>query len=313
MHNYDIKVICRLFIFILFLFEVGQVYAAIFGIDNRRLVEPSSPQKTYSRAIAVSVLNSFVTDKNKKLDISVENTNQFLCQDEKFYGQPSIDYACTAFLVGPDLLATAGHCVVNTGVVENDSERYCESYHWVFDYQSNSKGITETQNLASDNLYKCKRIIFGVNQERFPFQDFALIQLDRPVLDREPLKLSNTNKIQGPFSMIGHPFGIPAVFSHGAQLLENDLTQQNFITSLDAFEGNSGSPVFDASMKVVGILISGTPEPHLIKDKTKDCFRYNTCRENGKNCKNKSTETGGSDVQRIEPLKEIIESLNVAS
>ncbi len=298
------------FLLIFILIYSASVNASVFGVDDRALIKPFSPEEPYSQAIAVGVLNSMVTEKNGEFNLDVSNTKDFLCAGENFFNEPSIDYACTAFLVGPDLLATAGHCVVNTGVIENDPERYCEVYYWIFDYQSNALGETQIKNIPSENVYKCKKIIFGANQERLPFRDFALIQLDREVIGRNPLKLSNTDDLLGPFSMMGHPLGVPQVLSRGANLIENDLTKQSFVTSLDALEGNSGSPVFNASMEVIGILISGSPEPHLVKDESKDCYRYNMCDESGKNCTNKSTDAGGSDVQRIKPLLDKLESLN---
>ena len=50
-----------------------------------------------------------------------------LCNDEKFSDQPHLSH-CSGFLVGKDILVTAGHCV------SNRMANACEDFYWVFDY-----------------------------------------------------------------------------------------------------------------------------------------------------------------------------------
>lgn len=102
------------------------------------------------------------------------------CPSVRFARSQGLSYTCTGFLVGPDLIATAGHCMVNTGDTRNETEMYCKAYSWLFDYRQD----VNSQNIDPANHYKCKRVICAVKDERAPFRDFALVQLERPVTGR---------------------------------------------------------------------------------------------------------------------------------
>jgi hypothetical protein len=157
-------------------------------------------------------------------------------------------------------------------------------------------------------------VIYAVNDGIAPFRDFALVQLDRPAKGRTPLKLASGREKALPLSMIGFPLGMPSKYSSGAKVLLDDASRQSFITNLDAFEGNSGSPVFNRQMEVVGILVAGTPAPSTIEDNSESCERYNFCDENGDHCQLTDTTSSrlpgfqriGSEVQRIDPVVELL-------
>jgi hypothetical protein len=159
-------------------------------------------------------------------------------------------------------------------------------------------------------------VIYAVKDEKAPFRDFALVQLTRPVKGRTPLKLSAAPiSSSTTLSMIGHPFGLPAKLSRKARTLINNPLRGSFLTSLDAFDGNSGSPVFNANNEVVGILIGGTPSANTVINGR--CEVLNRCSENGTNCLENGTNTSifsghqgvGSEVQRIQPVMKLIKSL----
>jgi hypothetical protein len=60
--------------------------------------------------------------------------------------------------------------------------------------------------------------------------------------------------------IIGHPSGIPAKYAPGATVRDNTPTTF-FRANLDAFGGNSGSPVFDsATHEVEGLLVRGATD-----------------------------------------------------
>lgn len=287
--------------------------AANFGKDDRQMISPWTGNSTVARSTAVAVLNSLIEETSPgKFKLMVENTSSFLCSDEKFYNKPSLPYACSGFLVAPDLLVTAGHCMVNHGETRNETGMYCESYSsWVFDYALNRAGRPQTENIPADNHYKCKQIIYAVSDKN---NDYALIQLDRPVKGRKPLKMVSAPVSSQEFlKMIGHPFGLPSVLSHNARVIE-DLPERNyFVTTLDAFEGNSGSGVLNSKNEIVGILIGGTPSANTVDDKVKGCSRHNYCDEKGENCllpDEKPELKVGSDVQRIAPIIKLVNEFN---
>lgn len=278
-------------------------------------ITPTSSLYSYARSTAVAVLSANFSIESGKLNLDLDSLSDLVCRDQRFSKDPSLSYACTGFLVAPDLIATAGHCMVNTGESRHETDTYCEAFSWLFDYQSNILGQFDAANISSSKLYRCKEVIYAINESSSPFRDFALVRLDRPVKDRKPLSLNTNAVISGPLSMIGYPLGSPAKLSRGASILLNNPARQSFITNLDAFEGNSGSPVFNRKMEVIGILIAGNPFPSLIPDKRTTCERYNVCNEKGENCRvpdtTSATQAGfqknGSEVQRIEPLKKLID------
>ncbi|MFN7729358.1 MAG: trypsin-like serine peptidase [Bdellovibrio sp.] len=275
------------------------------------------------RATAIAVLSALITPNTQNpdtLDLETSPINQLLCQDERFANEPSLSYACSGFLIAPDLLVTAGHCMANTGEVRNETQMYCEAYSWLFDYQPDGSGRVQTQGIKKSRHYKCKQIIFAVKDENFPLRDFALVQLDRPVTDREPVRLSSvTPQVGDSISMIGYPLGLPMKLSRNAKVVHSDADRQTILTNLDAFEGNSGSAVFNSSKEVIGILVGGTPITSFVNDTVQHCKRYNRCDDNRRNClvpeEFSATYPGflgiGSEVQRITPIFELLQSKSI--
>lgn len=283
--------------------------AAVFGVDDRELIHQSSPAFELSRSTAVAILTSLYSDLDEqRMSIDVDRLDSLLCPSEKLYGQTSLAYACSGFLVAPNLIATAGHCMVNTGVSINETELYCEAYSWLFDYTIQ----LDVDSVDRSNLYHCKQIVYAINEDVYPYRDFALIELDRPVVGRPPLRISDESPLVGEsLSMIGHPFGAPATLSKNAQVFVNNTDRQSFITSLDAFSGNSGSAVFNSQNEVVGILIAGTPSPETVKSGS--CEIVNTCDDTGHQClvsddgpQFDGFQAIGSEVQKILPIQELI-------
>ena len=282
--------------------------AGIFGPDDRLPVNGGST--------AVAVLTTLISNSLNKVQIETSPATKFLCKEEKFSNDPSLPYACTGFLVAPDLIATAGHCMVNVGESKHDTDKYCSAYSWLFNYEYDAEGKINTKSIPEDNLYKCKEVIYAINEEHAPFRDFALVLLERPVQNHAPLTMS-ADKIDPKevLSLIGYPFGMPAKLSSGGKILLDSPTRQSFITNLSAFEGNSGSPVFNSSHSVVGILTGGTPSINYFKKEGMNCSSYNYCDKDGTNCTKtdlipqqfEDFQKFGAEVQRIGPLIDLIQ------
>jgi hypothetical protein len=91
--------------------------------------------------------------------------------------------------------------------------------------------------------------------------DFAVVRLDRRVAGRTPQKIARGGPpaVGTPLYVIGHPSGLPTKIAAGARVAR--ANRSYFEANLDAFGGNSGSPVFDAGTNtVVGILVRGAPD-----------------------------------------------------
>jgi len=297
--------------------------AAVFGADNRHVVTEASPAQDLARATAIAVLSGNLSVNSAgRLDLDTDKLTNLVCADEPFANDPSLSYSCTGFLIAPDLLVTAGHCVyaINTPTqtLEHETKLACEAFSWLFDYQAHTSGPAQTKNIDPSSLYKCKEIIYARQTEKAPFVDYALIRLDRPALGRTPFKLSEKPVASGDaVAMVGYPFGTPVKYTDSAKVTLNNSSRDSFLTTLDAFEGNSGSPVFNSAREIVGILVGGTPSANTYKPKGLTCERVNRCTEDGSQCNAPDIDTSvlpgyqgvGSEVQRIQPILDLVRAL----
>ncbi|MFT6631190.1 MAG: V8-like Glu-specific endopeptidase [Bacteriovoracaceae bacterium] len=177
-----------------------------------------------------------------------------LCADERFAEQPSA-VICSGFLVGPDLLVTAGHCITN--------QEACDNMTWVFDYKVNEDTKKTDILVPKSNVYKCLTVIDAkLEGGGSNTRDYSLVKLDRVVEGRAPLKYRTNGKIKNSenIMVIGHPSGLPQKVADKANVYDNTKNTY-FLTNLDTFGGNSGSAVFDSKTGVVeGILVRGAKD-----------------------------------------------------
>ena len=243
----------------------------VYGDDNRmEPYEAPAAIQLLGKSTAVMVPTNKLVNFNNfyMLPPSTLKEDINLCDGEKFENQLSAGL-CSGFLVGPDLLVTAGHCVT--------SRFDCEKNSWVFDYEV--KESTKRADVVTNgtNVFRCKRVIdaklITTKTEKI---DYALIQLDRVVEGREPLKYRAEEKIadgQDVF-VIGYPSGLPQKYAPDAQLVDNS-DEHFFKANLDTFGGNSGSAVFNSeTMEVEGILVRGAKD--YVTDAAKKCRTVNT-------------------------------------
>jgi hypothetical protein len=126
-------------------------------------------------------------------------------------------------------------------------------------------------------VYFCSGIV--AMRETSDDVDWAILRLDREVPDHPPLPIRRTGKVPNSQSLVlvGHPMGLPAKVAAGARVREND-EPGFFRSNLDAYVGNSGSPVLDAeSLVVEGLLVSG--ELDFVENG--DCLVTNRCQDAG--------------------------------
>lgn len=224
------------------------------GDDRKDFYEVDDELKADANKVAVLVMEA-VIDKEELKTKKLSKVQGKLCPDEPFRDQPIIyhknkdkGWICSSFLVAPDVIATAGHCIDMPDVKNSADKKRLKDLRFVFGYrmQSSDSAVIDVEK---SQIYKGKRFI-GSSEKA----DWALIQLDRPVANREPVVIALDPLASGQaIHVVGHPYGLPLKIAANATV-QPDFTDTYFKANLDVFSGNSGSPVFNASHQVVGIL-----------------------------------------------------------
>ncbi|HBA61414.1 MAG TPA: hypothetical protein DCZ92_11480 [Elusimicrobia bacterium] len=275
-------------------------YISTYGDDNRE--EYCSANITI-RNLADSVAGLFTDGSSVTLTgksyvygtTTLGETRDRVAPDQRFVNQPAAAF-CTGFLVGDDLLVTAGHCVKDhlpSGTAPKDHKGacqenpefrrqgdFCENIRVVFGFRKDLGGVIPPSAPARD-VYKCAKVI---SHSLVSGPDYAVFKLDRKVSGRWPLAINRGNRglsAETPLFVIGHPSGLPLKIAGDAEVVAVDTDVYvndnwggktkwadqgySFLTNLDTFHGNSGSPVFNLyTLMVEGILVSGDNDyvPH---------------------------------------------------
>jgi hypothetical protein len=196
-----------------------------------------------------------------------------LCSGTRFAGQKQ-GAGCTAFLVGPDLFATAGHCMSCATSFGTCPAAICSNKRVVFGFTANASGGGEVTNVPSGNVYSCVEAK-GIWTDA---EDFAVFRVDRVVTDRVPMIANHGSKIEpgNGVLVIGHPDGLPVKYS-GNGAVKEDLGTVNFGTSMDAFGGNSGSPIINLAAGVVEGVHVRRPYWHYVPSGGGSCATPTVC------------------------------------
>ncbi len=270
---------------------IGAREKVVYGEDSRAEVyQHETPlYQEWGRSIAGMVEKSrFEKDlflAQNEVRILSDDLPFSYCSDDPFAQQQTAPI-CTGFLVGEDLLLTAGHCV------EIPGEDACRDYSWVFEldegkYLSHA-GEEKGAIVKDSSVYECKEVVFYKLDGE---EDFAIVKLDRPVDNRTPLDLRLEGAVskRDPLVVIGHPLGLSQKVADNAYV--RDIQEEYvFKANVDSFVGNSGSPVFNGNTgEVEGILVRG--ENDFVFDREKGCERVKNCAMD--DCR-------GEDVMRID-------------
>lgn len=222
----------------------------IYGTDDRMDVFESSDNlmKELSLSTAAQILNSDMSENDGVFSIREKTLEQSgMCKTERFSNQPAAAN-CSGFLIAPDKLVTAGHCI--------SSVSDCQNHKWVFDF-ANKDGIVKTFTFSEDQVFTCTSIIERKKEKEGA--DYAVVRLDRKVPGRIPLKFRTVGKIadDAVLTVIGHPSGLPTKITAAADMRSNK-DKTHFVMASDTYGGNSGSAVVDSRTGIVeGILVRG--------------------------------------------------------
>ncbi|NUN05500.1 MAG: trypsin-like peptidase domain-containing protein [Bdellovibrio sp.] len=178
--------------------------------------------------------------------------------------QPSLGF-CSGILVAEDMVLTAGHCVAQADI--------CSKMQVVANYDT-SRLVTAMVSVSCKEVYKVKNDIGGQGL------DYALLKLEKS-MGFQPLKIAQTaSVVNEKIYTLGYPLGSFKKKARGKvrQIVEGKGT---YVASLDAFEGNSGSPVFsEKTHELIGV-VSGGEGDFVTDAKEGSVLRVKRCRNTG--------------------------------
>lgn len=188
---------------------------------------------------------------------------QSLEEETPFLGQPSVS-GFTGFLIGEDRLLSCRHGFYSAGITENPSD-----FVAVFGYRmKENKRTKKAQTTFEDYEVFSIKSVLCESPKKDSRQDWLVAKLERSVdtnqyrpipIPQKPKELKRVENLEvgTHLYMLGHPLGLPLKFTPDGQIGEK-TSNQYYKVNLDAFKGNSGSPVFEIETQtLVGIFVSG--------------------------------------------------------
>lgn len=248
--------------------ELKKREKAIYGPDTRIDFHELSDHAIIQNSQSVcAIINTRNTTDNGNGTTTLHGTRfqdfANLCDTEKFLNQPVVSTG-TGFLVDPSIIVTAAHCI---------DENNIDQYQFIFGFETLSDGSTRTI-IENSQIYSAIRIL-GRRYEDSTEIDWAVLQLNRPVLNLPPLNcdFTNSSTVGDQVYCVGHPTGLPKKIAQDG-IIGSD--QKHFYTAnIDTYAGNSGSPVFNSNTnQVIGILVRGEPNDFI---KVGDCYQSQRC------------------------------------
>ena len=224
------------------------------GLDRRRdfweIQDPT--QLAVTNSVVALVAPTHYVENADGLHLTGQSLGEFkhLCSDQIYFDQPVAAF-CSGFVVGPDLIVTAGHCV--------ESPSALPGIRIVFGYRRirTAKTFRIQTEIPKRDVYKILQIVEKKRNDNGA--DYALVKVDRKIKDHLPLPLDFDDPVveNDELYAIGFPTGLPMKLADQA-FVRSVSPDGYFISNLDTFSGNSGSPVLRAhSLEVVGILVRG--------------------------------------------------------
>lgn len=253
---------------------------AIYHTDDRfEIVNASDKMQGVARSVGALVSRtSLVNVSASRWELTLNQTGRQKgwCPSERFIDQPTAA-SCTGFLVAPDQLATSAHCVQP----ENDPYApglSCANLSIVFGYAMSDEGRVLNQ-FERDSIYHCERVLAGENDP--VGSDWRIIELDREAQNINTLTVYKGAAVSThwPLSIIGYPNGLPVKYGRNARVVDASQTGY-FVTDIDSYVGNSGSPVFvetDSEVIVVGVLSRGAEDYIEVNQGLDSCLQSRQC------------------------------------
>lgn len=242
-----------------------------YGEDNRQnYYEVNDKLKENAEKVAC-LINKDNLDSNPDGTYTIKPYAIFgeknkLCTDERYYDEPVVG-KCSGFAISEDYIVTAGHCI---------HEYDYNDYYFVFGYYVTAENKVNLTVKAED-VFEIKSIICR-EHDIYSKIDYAVVQVNKEIPPGRIAEIRDTGKVSdsAEIYIIGYPSGLPLKIADDANIFGNYYNNY-FITNLDAFHGNSGSPVFNSrSHFVEGILFEGGKDFIYINN----CYTLFKCPQN---------------------------------
>lgn len=239
------------------LFEaLREKQSVIYGEDNRTDVFElkGSVLENDAAAVALVLPRTHLTLEDGGVRIRTEHfgARWNLCSWEPFRTQPCVTKGGTAFLVAPDLVATAAHNLTEVGPLETIA--------FVFGYRMLNEFQARTLIPAAEVINGTE--VVAIDKEA----DWALIRLASPApatARNVRVRRYGTGRLGERVYGIGHGLGLPMKYTGDATVKTADTNTTFVGTDLDFFKGNSGSPVFDLESRTVIAMDIRGPGPEI--------------------------------------------------
>lgn len=252
---------------------VSEVAELIYGADDRRevyqLVSATDLRLARSTVALLDAGAVAAVAGGYRLDTAQSFAQSYgVCADEPYRNQPNPAF-CSGFQVGPDLIATAGHCV---------DAATCGGTVFVFGFEMIDAG-TVRATVPVDDVYGCAQVLGRVETST---DDWAVVRVDRPIVGHDPLPIRRAGAVAlgAGVTVAGHPVGLPLKVAGGATVRSTSHPNY-FAANLDTYGGNSGSPVMGADGVVEGVLVRGNTDFVLAGKGRNRCYSSNVCPDSG--------------------------------
>lgn len=230
----------------------------VFGVDNR--IEYVNIPEVRLKSLADSVAGMFVaplvscTPPNCTLaplappaggitQASHPATRPY-CSSVPFQNQFGGAW-CTAFLVGPDLFATAGHCLAAKNAAPTCNQ-VGGAFKVVFGFHADAAGNSPNNKVVpSSDVYTCTGTPVGAHTDA---EDWAFFKVDRVVAGRIPLISNHAGplRVSEEHVVYGFPHSVPLKMARDSWIkVDNPLDAVRIGVLADTFPGNSGGPIIN--------------------------------------------------------------------
>jgi len=185
-----------------------------------------------------------------------------VCPGVPFASEPA-SAKCSATLIAPDLVLTAGHCT---------RELACKDMRFVFNYAM--QATDRAAPIRESDVFACQQVVVDSVGDL----DYGVVRLDRPAVSHTAAKV---RLFQAPVRLgqsllvAGHPSGLPRKISSRGRVTDaRAQTSDYFLSDLYGFPGSSGAGVFEpVSGELVGSVMGGLSGTGYTQREDEACWR----------------------------------------